>query len=83
MRPVCRSCGVPLTDRNWYRSQQKTNSRICKPCNHHRIRKWKKDQAERSKYLEAAIEVYKAEGLKMIKRIRELEKRIKELEQCQ
>jgi hypothetical protein len=32
-------------------------------------------------YLKGAIHVYRQEGAKMIKRIRELEKRVKELEQ--
>ena len=32
-------------------------------------------------YLKGVIDVYDQEGVKMIKRIRELEKRIKELEQ--
>ena len=31
--PVCRKCGVELTDENWYPSYRKRNTRICRRCN--------------------------------------------------
>jgi len=38
--PVCRECGVILTDENWYASRKETNRRICKKCNGKQSKIW-------------------------------------------
>jgi len=30
---ICRICEVELTDKNWYPSLKKRNSKLCKNCN--------------------------------------------------
>jgi len=52
--PECWGCGVELTDENWYPSHRKKNSRLCKECEHKRVRLWKKANPEKVKATAAA-----------------------------
>jgi len=45
--PVCRKCGVMLTDENWYASFKKINSRICKKCDNKRSKTWCQNNRDR------------------------------------
>jgi len=44
--PICRRCGVILTDENWYFSNKKGHSYICKKCNDERVKKWQQNNRD-------------------------------------
>jgi hypothetical protein len=46
--PVCKECGIELTDENWYVSYKEINKRICKKCDYEYIKVWR--QNNRDKY---------------------------------
>ena len=50
--PICRECGVKLTDENWYPFNKKGHSYICKKCNYERVKEWR--QNNRDKYNQTA-----------------------------
>jgi len=66
--PICRKCGVILTDENWYVSDKKKHSYICKKCNYKRTKKWqqnnrdKRNQSDREWYHLLINEVIDAYG---------------------
>ena len=51
--PICKKCGVELTDENWYPSQQKTRDYICKSCDSKRqskrYKQWRAANPERAR----------------------------------
>jgi len=44
--PICRKCGVVLTDENWYDSSKKGHSYICKKCDNKYGKKWKQNNRD-------------------------------------
>jgi len=50
--PICRECGVMLTDENWYVSDKKRYSYICKKCNYKRNKKWQQNNRDRYNQLQ-------------------------------
>ena len=44
--PVCRECGVILTDENWHASYKKRHSYICKKCKYEYDEKWRQDNRD-------------------------------------
>ena len=47
--PVCRFCGVELTDENWCLSRQEKNDSICKSCHNEENKQWRKMNPEKAK----------------------------------
>ena len=45
--PVCRKCGVILTDENWYISSKKIRNYICKECDYKSNKKWQQNNRDR------------------------------------
>jgi len=48
-KPTCRVCGVVLTSDNWYPSQHKGKSHICKKCSIEKSRLYKEANPEKAK----------------------------------
>jgi hypothetical protein len=46
---VCRKCGIKLTDENWYASNKKTNSCICKKCDIKDSKEWRQNNGDKYK----------------------------------
>ena len=44
--PVCRECGIILTDENWYPSLKKINSCICKKCSYEKDKIWRQNNRD-------------------------------------
>ena len=44
--PVCRECGIELTDENWYASHKKIPNYICKKCDYKRVKKWRQNNRD-------------------------------------
>lgn len=47
--PICRVCGIELTEENWYPSNRKRNQHICKECTTESNRQWRKANPEKAK----------------------------------
>jgi hypothetical protein len=47
--PVCRKCGNELTEENWYPSDRKWKSYLCKECNDRKKEAWRKANPEKAK----------------------------------
>jgi len=66
--PVCRECGVILTDKTWYPSFKKKHCYICKECNNKNSKEWqrnnrdKHNQQNRKEYRQLINEVIDAYG---------------------
>ena len=50
--PVCRECGVILTDENWYLSFKKRHSYICKKCYKKYSKEWRQNNRDRYNQLQ-------------------------------
>lgn len=44
----CRVCGAELTEENWYPSHQKGSNHICKNCNVHKTKRWRKANQDKA-----------------------------------
>jgi len=44
--PTCRKCGVKLTDENWYASDKKKHSHICKKCKIKYDKEWRQNNRD-------------------------------------
>jgi len=45
--PVCRECGVILTDENWYPSFEKKHDYICKKCTYEKDKIWRQNNKDK------------------------------------
>jgi len=54
--PVCRECSVMLTDENWYPSDKKGHSYICKKCSFEKNKIWQ--QNNRDRYIQSMKKWY-------------------------
>ena len=45
--PICRKCGIKLTDKNWYASNKKRYSYICKKCNYELTKNWQQNNRDK------------------------------------
>ena len=50
--PVCRKCGVILTDENWYASYKKKYDYVCKKCNCEYTKKWQQNNRDKCNQLQ-------------------------------
>jgi len=49
--PICRKCGIPLTDENWYPSYKRKCDYVCKKCKYEHAKEWNQNNKDRMNQL--------------------------------
>ena len=77
--PICKTCNVKLTNKNWSKSQQKKNVYTCKFCAVKKTQKWLEKHPDRkhknsAEYMRDYMKAYRKDHPKRIREISSVEK---------
>ena len=68
----CRECGIELTDINWYKSSQTQQAKICKKCLYDKIKNWRNNPKNKSKWNKYVLDKNRKSQYKIRKEIFQL-----------